>query len=314
MGCHVFLSVSSIRNKPARYISKCHVNISQWLPAHKWSCWVLFGAASLRRFVGMAPAKIWSTETDHAQLGEKIWNKLGKEMEMEMERKGRKEVIPAISSCLRFFTISWARTKQTVHRRCGANSSICAHLSKSFAGLGGSGTKVHRHQCFFAFEPRVSDFVALCVLTSQLCSCKNCSSKVSWKTYCLLETAFPPMMPHREVSRTWVQSLHCSRLAPALWANACAVWGLKWLGKQPRQHRLNMFEVSETYQRGPLPCVAISCFASLLIVPWCSFMWFSQWIGCFDEFWLNLVQLKTWILKQKETDLGPRDILSLSTS
>ena len=148
MGCHVFLSVSSIRNKPARYISKCHVNISQWLPAHKWSCWVLFGAASLRRFVGMAPAKIWSTETDHAQLGEKIWNKLGKEMEMEMERKGRKEVIPAISSCLRFFTISWARTKQTVHRRCGANSSICAHLSKSFAGLGWSGTKVHRHQCF----------------------------------------------------------------------------------------------------------------------------------------------------------------------
>ena len=145
---------------------------------------------------------------------------------------------------------------------------------------------------FFAFEPRVSDFVALCVLTSQLCSCKNWSSKVSWKTYCLLETAFPPMMPHREVSRTWVQSLHCSRLAPALWANACAVWGLKWLGKQPHQHRLNMFEVSETYQRGPLPCVAISCFASFLIVPWCSFMWFSQWIGCFDEFWLNLVQLK----------------------
>lgn len=165
-----------------------------------------------------------------------------------------------------------------------------------------------------AFEPRVSDFVALCVLTSQLCSCKNCSSKVSWKTYCLLETAFPPMMPHREVSRTWVQSLHCSRLAPALWANACALWGLKWLGKQPRQHRLNMFEVSETYQRGPLPCVAISCFASFLIVPWCSFMWFSQWIGCFDEFWLNLVQLKTWILKKKDTYLGPRDILSLSTS
>lgn len=84
------------------------------------------------------PCAAW--RKDLKQAGEGNGNGNGK--------KRKEGSDPAISSCLRFFKISWARTKQTVHRRCGANSSICAHLSKSFAGLGWSGTKVHRHQCF----------------------------------------------------------------------------------------------------------------------------------------------------------------------